>query len=297
MSWHGYRLEYRLLSPLHIGYRRLGNIQRTRYYLPGRNLWGAITARLTRALYPGPLPADYIAVGDYVREHLIAGYFFLRPDGGEPLYPRLEGRDCAYGALSEAEFEARHVHSISSTALSAPTITAEEASLHEIEYLAPRVQAGPAAGRPVYLTGALYLDQDRSTAPLPLQATADAALLTLLDELFVGGEQGYGFGRLVQEGKPIGPTVTGDSRPRPGELGGLLLRAHLALSPHEPSLALGPLEPLVGREWSNGQPGGGRAGAGQDLTRALLAWAPGGLYQSDPGRLRIGRYGIWEVDP
>ena len=38
MTWHCFRLTYELRSPLHIGYHKVGNVQRTRYYIPARNL-------------------------------------------------------------------------------------------------------------------------------------------------------------------------------------------------------------------------------------------------------------------
>jgi hypothetical protein len=43
-----YHLVLRLRSPLHIGWNKTGNVQRTRSYVTGRNLWGALTMRLTR---------------------------------------------------------------------------------------------------------------------------------------------------------------------------------------------------------------------------------------------------------
>src|SRR5690348_1055610 len=48
MSWEVYPVAFRLHSPVHIGWRKVGNLQQTRPYLIGRTLWGALTARLTR---------------------------------------------------------------------------------------------------------------------------------------------------------------------------------------------------------------------------------------------------------
>jgi hypothetical protein len=50
MAWQVYRLIFRLDTPLHVGQRGWGMIQRTRPYLMGKNLWAATTARLTRVL-------------------------------------------------------------------------------------------------------------------------------------------------------------------------------------------------------------------------------------------------------
>jgi hypothetical protein len=57
----------------------------------------------------------------------------------------------------------------------------------------------------------------------------------------------------------------------------------------------GPLEPVVGREWANGQRGGARRGAGQDVSEPIVAWAPGGQFEGDVPRLFVGPYGIWEA--
>jgi len=297
MAWHSYELTYRLLAPLHIGYRRLGNIQRTRYYLPGRNLWGAITARLTRTCYPQPGPADYLAVGDYVRDHVIASYFYPKLADGEPHYPRLEQGSWYYGSLEAADFEARFIGSFGSTALTASTLTAEEASLHEIEFIAPRAQTGQPPARPVYLQGYLYLDQDRSTAPPPLQGLDDTIIQGYLMELFVGGERGYGFGRIIRHGELSGPEVTAGPQPRPRDLDGRVLRAHLRARQTSRVVVQGPLEPLVGREWANGQRGGTRRGAGQDVSEAIVAWAPGGTIEGDITSLVVTAHGVWQEAP
>lgn len=295
MTWHSYQLTYRLMSPLHIGYRALGNIQRTRYYVPGRNLWGAISARLVRARYQQPGPADYLAVGDYVRNHVIASYFYLRLADEGPYYPRLQHAEWWYGNLKAADFEARFVSSYSSTALTASSWTAEEPTLHEVEFITPRVRTDPPPGRPVYLQGFLYLDQDRSTAPSPLQGLNDESYLQYLTELFVGGEQGYGFGRIERLGQPISPEVDTGPRPQPRDLDGATLHAHLRMTPANKLAVHGPVEPLVGREWANDRRGNGRRGAGQDVSEPVVAWAPGGHFAGDTSQIRIGPYGIWEA--
>ena len=48
MTWTAYRVVFKLRSPMHIGCGKVGNVQRTRPYVIGRNFWGALTMRLTR---------------------------------------------------------------------------------------------------------------------------------------------------------------------------------------------------------------------------------------------------------
>jgi hypothetical protein len=74
MTWKAYQVTFQLLSPMHIGWRKLGNLQQTRPYLTGRTLWGALTARLTREA--GGIGKDYEAIGKKVDEQLAFTYFY-----------------------------------------------------------------------------------------------------------------------------------------------------------------------------------------------------------------------------
>ncbi len=294
MSWRVYRLVYRLQSPLHVGARQFGTIHLTRYYLPGRNLWGAITARLTQA-YRRPAGAkDYREVGEWVREHCRTGYFY--PMVGEKLFiPRYKADrgEWRYGDLNEFEFEAQFITSVASTAITHDSRTAEEGSLHEIECLSPFVQAGTLASQPVSLCGYLYLDLDH-----PFQTSVNAPLkpsdlLDLIRKIQVGGEQRYGLGRLwlndIEECVPCEgehPTPI-DCEPE-DDTATYYLRAHLRCCPCAKPYVLGPVEPLVGREWE--------AGPGLGLSAPIIGWVPGSqLSQSLP--LHVGPYGVWEADP
>ena len=48
MVWTIYRVTLKLTSPLHVGWKKIGNLMITRPYVTGRTLWGALTARLVR---------------------------------------------------------------------------------------------------------------------------------------------------------------------------------------------------------------------------------------------------------
>ena len=48
MSWTAYQIILRLHSPLHIGYREVGYLRRTRPYVTGRALRGALVNRVGR---------------------------------------------------------------------------------------------------------------------------------------------------------------------------------------------------------------------------------------------------------
>jgi hypothetical protein len=82
MTWTAYHVTLRLLAPMHIGWRKLGNLQQTRPYVTGRNLWGALTARLTRELGSN----KYEFVGKQVDDCMRFTYFYpsVSKDNVEP---------------------------------------------------------------------------------------------------------------------------------------------------------------------------------------------------------------------
>lgn len=106
MAWQTFPVTYELCSPLHIGCHKVGNVQRTRYWVPARNLWGAITERLTRSGFrpTGVPPGDYQRIGEWVKEHCGFTYFFVY-DGNEILYPHWTEEGLHYGSLSTPDFE------------------------------------------------------------------------------------------------------------------------------------------------------------------------------------------------
>jgi hypothetical protein len=283
----------------------VGNIQRTRAYLPGKNLWAALTARLTRGgqagEFPLPVAACYEAVGEAVRRNLAFSYFYLLTLGeGVAFYPRLTKAGLVYGPkrLDEREFQWRFLSSYASTALDYQAKAAEEGSLHEVEYLSPHVRNN---GEPVFLTG--YIIEHDDSPRLPWRQ--------VLDRLQVGGEQGYGWGRLKRVGEgapqPLPPgeklfdlyTIVPDVWPPQLSLDeeAPLLAHALAVEFKEDNLVHyplegleGPLEPLVGREWDNR----GRTGAGRLVSPARICYVPGSIVA--PGTcIQIGPYGIWEA--
>ena len=114
MDWQPYRLVYQAKSPIHIGYRTLGFIQRTRYYIPGRALWGAITANLTRAY--GSYE-QYGPVGEDVKSSILFSYFYPAPEPDKPLLPCFTADGLMFASpdgkqrLSQGDFRCRGMHS------------------------------------------------------------------------------------------------------------------------------------------------------------------------------------------
>ena len=192
MTWQIYRLTFRLETPLHIGRRGWGIIQRTRPYVMGKNLWAATTARLTRLLNSG----DYRAVGEVLKRVAVFTYCYPATDVDHPLLPHYRLQDglekgLYYGDLDAVAFEYAFIGSYAATAIDPVAQAAEEASLHEVEVVLPHTRSD---GRQVYLCGYLLLRDGATVLDTPI--TVDT-LYALLDDVQVGGERGYGYGRLL----------------------------------------------------------------------------------------------------
>ena len=192
MDWVHYALRFRLRSPLHVGHRRVGNLMQTKPYVPGKPLWAALTARLTRDTHTYPSRADYKCVGDTLAKNFRFGY----------LWPSLDGeRPCFFWDYEG--FEYTLLASYVSTALDYSRSAADEGTLHEVEYLSPYTRD---EGRPVFLVGDLWV---QDSLPEKLNGWKDA-----LGRIQLGGERSYGWGRVrlleIKDGRRgSGRTVTG----------------------------------------------------------------------------------------
>lgn len=173
MAWRHYVLRFRLLSPLHIGDRKIGNLMQTRPYVTGRVLWAALTARLTRDLGRETSGMDYRGIGAQIKKNFRFGYLWPSLDGKTPYFP-----------WDHDDFEYLLLGSYVSTAIDYDRQAAQEGSLHEVEFIAPVARDG----RPVYLIGDLWV---RNVLPSGLQSWQEA-----LNRLQLGGERTYGWGRV-----------------------------------------------------------------------------------------------------
>ncbi|ACL26659.1 hypothetical protein [Chloroflexus aggregans] len=277
MTWQVYHVILRLRSPLHIGYRKVGNVQRTRPYVTGRALWGALTMRLTRDAIPQDAPATnshaYQQTGDQVHQQLAFTYF----------YPALKsGNDyqVVWPWENETLFRRRFLSSYQSTALAYPQHAAAEGMLHEVEYISPHTLD---TGQPVYLQGYIFAKTD-----------CTLAWQSALKRLHIGGERGYGWGSMASKVWPINDKylfdnsitydVNGD-RPKIRVPAGGRLLAHTRAA----NLSLnGNLEPLVGREW------GSNGGAGQHIAFTGVCFSPGSVV-AEERCFTVKEFGVWEA--
>jgi hypothetical protein len=272
-----YTAIYELRSPLHIGYHKSGNLQRTRYYIPARNLWGAVTEALTRRGFStaGAPQGDYQQIGEWVKTHCAFGYWFIQ-ENGQLLYPHYEEGKLKYGHLTAADFERRYLDAHVTTALDPSTTSAEEGSLHEVEFIAAYNQDGVQTR----VGGWVFLDE-----------TAQAALdwRGWLSDLQVGGERRYGFGMLrLIEMEPATESqidLTG-TRPRQFVPKGAPLLAHTVIA--SSIRVRGQIEPMVGRMTSQSH------AFGSNLTAGIVCWTPGSVPMDDI-RVQFEPDGKWKV--
>ncbi len=282
MAWTYYPLKLRLLSPLHIGYRKVGNLMQTRPYVPGKVLWAALTARLTRMAGKGADGQAYQDTGAAVRRHFRLGYLWPSLDGTSPYWP-----------WEHEDFDYLLLNSYASTALNYDQQSAEEGSLHETEFMAPVARNGQA----VHLVGDLWVRE--GDLPDALRGWKDA-----FQKLQLGGERTYGWGRVAccsewSDGQRGSGTTTAGHiwREQNGEIVLTLpvdkdkrLTAHaVATGERGVSGIVGPVEPLVG--WERDNENSGRTWR---LSTALICWAPDSRPSEDIA-IQVGPYGIWEA--
>ncbi len=213
MAWNIYKIVFRMESPLHSGWLKVGNIQRTRLHVTGRMMWGALTANITRII-----GGSYSAVGENVKKYLIASYFFpcfdkngekklVLPFYDENILNYIVGNDEVTANMIERAL----ITSYNSTSIDPNGLSAEDGTLHEIELLNHRTiyPIHPNSGNltvedidtsedtipinsNIYLVGYIF---ESSKIPLEIKNNWVDALKMIQ----LGGERSYGFGCLRLE--------------------------------------------------------------------------------------------------
>jgi hypothetical protein len=321
MCFNLYQAVFLAKSPIHIGEKRLGFIQRTRYYIPGKSLWGAVTEDITRALFSRPQYADYIAIGEIVKEALIFSYFFITLDKNnfsKAFIPFLKEKPPKYGfegsQISQMEFEEIFLSSYASTAITPKSNTALEASLHGIEYLNQVVRYKNKLCR-VFFGGYLWAKEDEypldANQKLTIQCITDNIIFSLaggktktlkdiLNSFQIGGEKNYGRGTLSLLPLTLIPSDTklwrkyqagtDEDSPFLQIDNGDAIPAHLSLEtspvPDASDCSIsGDLEPLTGREYDE------KRGVGYKLGCEGVYYVPGSIVLNGSLSAFVGKYG------
>ncbi|PID84853.1 MAG: hypothetical protein CSB13_11025 [Chloroflexi bacterium] len=265
MSWHRYDLVFRLLAPLHIGWRKTSNLQQTRGYVPGKNQWAALTARLTRDYDNDTNALRYQEIGEQVLEHFRFSY----------LYPALSD-EAGYTVHYpwEDDFDYLFLDSYASAALDYTSQSAADGLLHETEFIASNTRDG----RPVYLVGTVYV---QTHLPGPLDKWQDA-----LNKFQFGGERGYGWGSMRKVTCERDEAYNEDE-PKMLVAKNGCITAHLKTE--NMTGITGPVEALIGweRNHEDGKPNWSLS------KKAVVCYAPGANVEEET-LFAISHYGIWE---
>jgi len=210
--WQKENFVFRLKSPLHIGYMPFKGsvVSPTRYYVPGRNFWGAVTKRVTEHLceknHREPKADDYKEIGEQVMENFRFSYFYIY-DGKTIYLPHYTDKGMKYGNITKAEFEHRLIGCIVSTGIEDETRTAKDKSLHEIEFINSRFRDENGNIKPVMIAGCIWIKKDAKievkrdkNKTYPFKKESNGIFIddfNIISELILGGESKYGFGHVV----------------------------------------------------------------------------------------------------
>lgn len=299
MTWQRLALCFELLSPLHIGFlpNRPGTVVApTRCYVPGKNLWGAVTANVTPWLYPNPTAAHFHEIGELIREQMAFSYFYLS-DGHQLFTPDYATNGLTWGKLSDRRFRACFVWSQVSTKIG-ETGGAEDASLHEIEFIRHRIGSPGKFNQSVLLMGVIWICHGAALAQHALELQNESVFLNGADifrEIVLGGERNYGFGRLQRV--PVPDQLEASLRDLwpEGPEAKITILSEQPLLAHAPyrqdQIFRGEIEIVAGREYRRSKQGASFQDPGEDIVNAGFFFAPGTRLGANAGQLQMDSWG------
>lgn len=203
--WKRRDVIFTLKSPLHIGYLPFKGsvISPTRYYIPGKNFWGAITKRATESF---PSSGDYKKIGLEIKDSFRFSYFYLY-DGKAIFIPKYKDSGLVFGEdgkeqIDKFSFERRFIGSRVLTAIDSKSGTARDESLHEIEFLKHRFRDEKGNIENTRIIGSIWIKEGSYLNGFEIKFDNNGIFVNdfnLIEELVLGGEQGYGFGKVHLE--------------------------------------------------------------------------------------------------
>lgn len=313
MSWNLYILKLRLISPVHIGTFKITHFDPTRFYIPGKVIWGALTSIITRYFDS----KDFVNFGQFLNSVIKFGYFYVSTkDKAEDqiFIPKYTEDGLQFGIgdyyLSETQFKSYFIHSQASIAINPLSRTAEDEMFHEMEFInhfkikcMNNALIEEKKTFPVFLTGIIWIKEGQNSnyklniSNNSLQFRKGCKKIDLLTDLKgliqIGGERKYGFGRIEIEKLELLNTIptpfSGSWKHEVDDQIIISLKKHdyifAHVRYHEKLKIRGNIEPLVSRIW-------GEMGAGQKLVSQEFHWVPGSQLLDDYSFI-VGDNGIW----
>lgn len=199
-TWKRIDVVFELKSPLHIGYLPFTLVTSpTRYYVPGKNLWGAVTKEATENLFSLPDAKNYQVVGKSIKKNFIFSYFYLY-DGEVTYIPEYTKDGLKFGnkkPMDESDFERRFIGSRVLTEIDKNTGTAKNESLHEIEFINDKFRDKCGNVRNTKLIGCIWVKKNAKIEDKEIIINNKGIFIgdfNIVRELILGGESKYGFG-------------------------------------------------------------------------------------------------------
>lgn len=199
--WERVNIVFKLKSPLHIGYMPFKGsvVSPTRYYISGRNFWGAITKKITEHLFKDHNAQNYKEIGKQVMENFRFSYFHLF-DGKTNYFPHYSKEGLKYDKIAKSEFEHRFIRSRISTEIDGSSGTAKDESLHEIEYINNKFKDENGNLKDVKIVGCIWVKENVKINGKN-GVTKDNGIFiddfNIIEKLILGGESKYGFGDVL----------------------------------------------------------------------------------------------------
>ena len=263
MAWTRYKLEFESQSDICIGFQKLGFVQKTRYYIPAKNFWAAMTEAKVCVTVPNRTHSDYVRIGEEIDKNIRFSYFYVE-ENGRRLLP------FAHGTIGTDEFERNYVCSTPRTAVDPSSNAAQIGALFEVEYIAAKTSTGNTRW-----AGDVYVRDGYDVGEIK----------KYLAQFSLGGERRYGMGRLRMIDAPskCAAFADGDEDPVLSFHDGQPITAHASVENCRCRI-IGEIEMLTGRITKDDRPG-------QEWEEAIPCWAPGSRLLSS-AQFRIEQKGI-----
>ena len=174
-----YKLIFKQVQPIHIGFGSYGVINETRIFIPGWTMWGALTKAYN-------LKNRKSLSDNQELFSKISCFFpaFKKNDNFEILFPKFKDGEFHLGEYSEDKFRAKFVDTFMSTAINPLSNTALDDSLHELNVILPGAKADfceKEEEKQLYWAGIIELDEN----------------IKIPNEIYIGGDVKYGLGKMI----------------------------------------------------------------------------------------------------
>ena len=289
-----FNVIYELVSPVRIGHRKVGNLQTTRYYIPGNVLWASAVRRLVGRFGMGSVDGRnaYDYWGDTLKDYIRFSYLFLLDEHGKQLIPEI-GNNWKESTERRSTIESRYIFSTAGTPLNPETLTVEEGMLHELEWIS---NIDRVTGCPTTLAGHIDILQDSSNQAFQVEDEGVDVHLAgdkadffdkIVNLAHVGADLRFGYGRLrLKEFLRIGDVKEFQTFPNN------VIPGHVVADAGRSLTLQGRIETVVGRSW---EPAGEKVSCDGKPGRRLnhfVAYVPGTIGTGDFIMDHLGRFRI-----